>query len=441
MRKNLKGDNMTQKELFYKLVEILKEYNIDYAITGRTEGYPDAIGSDVDIVVPRAQIDRFNTAVWRFDEIKGTEVIQMFQHECVAFYYIVYNISADGVFCIQPDVCTDYYRKGRLLLKSDYLLEGRHESVQGGFHVLASEKEFIYYLLKKIDKRSISEGQFRHIFACYKQAPSKAIDEASKFWDSRGVGIVKQAFEKEDLSLLVNNLEELQNGIHSSHKRGFTDGVRNACLKLRRIMNPTGLVIGVLGPDGSGKTTVMNQVKVDLVHAFRRINQYHLFPVPEKESSPNTDPHGKKKRGFIASFLKLCYFIALYNWGWAKLIMPAKIRSTFVIFDRYYDDILIDPARYRNGTPKWVVKFVRLFIPQPQLWIVLDAPTDVIQKRKAEVSYEETERQRQAYVSYAARKKNCLLVDTNREVSDISKDICQFICDSLHQRAIKRYKK
>lgn len=241
--------------------------------------------------------------------------------------------------------------------------------------------------------------------------------------------------------MLVDNLNEFQTGIHSSHGRSFTDKIRNSLLKIKRILHPTGFIIGVLGPDGSGKTTVMNQVKKDMVHAFRRINQYHLFPKDIKESSPNTNPHGKKKRGFIASLLKLCYFIALYNWGWMKKVAPAKIRSTFVIFDRYYDDILIDPTRYRNGTPQWVVKLVRFFIPQPQLWIVLDAPTDVIQARKAEVSYEETERQRRAYIKYAEEKEHCLLVDTNRDVKEISKDICEFICETLHERAVKRYKK
>lgn len=432
---------MTQKELFFKLIGILQKHHIDYAITGRTEGYPDSIGSDVDIVVPISQINRFHFAVWDFDKLRDTRVVQMFQHECVAFYYMVYSISDDGVVCIQPDVCTDYYRKGRLLLKSEYLLQGVHEAEQGGFNVLSSEKEFIYYLLKKIDKRNINEDQFNHILNHYRKNPVEAIKETLKFWNEDAVEIIQQIFDNGDMSMLVKNLDDLQKGIHSSHRRSFADGVRNAFLKIKRILNPTGFVIGVLGPDGSGKTTVMNQVKADMVHAFRRINQYHLFPVPEKECSPNTDPHGKKKRGFITSFLKLCYFIILYNWGWLRRVIPAKIRSTFVIFDRYYDDILIDPVRYRNGTPLWVVKLVRCFIPQPQLWIVLDAPTDVIQARKAEVSYEETERQRRAYIAYAKNKKNCLLVNTNRDVKEISKDICRFICETLHERAVKRYKK
>ena len=41
---------MTQKDLFFKLIGILQKHNISYAITGRTEGYPNNIGSDVDNV-------------------------------------------------------------------------------------------------------------------------------------------------------------------------------------------------------------------------------------------------------------------------------------------------------------------------------------------------------------------------------------------------------
>lgn len=282
------------ERFIFKLIGILQKHNISYAITGRTEGYPDNIGSDVDIVVPISQIDRFHSAVWDFDKMEGTQVVQMFQHECVAFYYIVYCISSDGVVCIQPDVCTDYYRKGRLFLKSEYLLQGMHESEQGGFNVLASEKEFIYYLLKKIDKRSISDEQFNHILHNYQKNPNAAIVEASKFWNQESVDIVRQAFDRGDINMLVDHLNVLQIGIHSSHGRSFTDTIRNSLLKLKRILHPTGFVIGVLGPDGSGKTTVMNQVKKDMVHAFRRINQYHLFPKDIKDSSPNTNPHGKR---------------------------------------------------------------------------------------------------------------------------------------------------
>ena len=134
-------------------------------------------------------------------------------------------------------------------------------------------------------------------------------------------------------------------------------------------------------------------------------------------------------------------FVWLYNGGYLRIVLPQKMRSTLVFFDRYYQDVLIDPDRYRNGTPVWVAKMIGRLIPSPDLWIVLDAPTEVIQQRKQEVSREETECQRKKYLAFAQNTKNCLLVDTNRDVKVISTDVCTFICNRLHERAEKRYKK
>lgn len=436
---------MTKLELFYRMCNILKEHQIKYAIVGNTDNYPDAIGSDVDIVISRNQIEDFHRAIWEIEDDE-TKVVQMFQHEIVAFYYIVFHFGEQGIQFIQPDTCTDYYRHGKLFLKADYLLEGVREATQGGFMVLAPEKEFIYYLLKKIDKRKISDAQFAHLEKTYLLDKEKCIKECATFWKEKNLKFIKDALEKNDVEILENHLDELQQSIHSTTGSSLPDCICNAFLKVKRVLQPTGLVIGVLGPDGSGKSTMLEQVNEDIYPAFRRISQYHLFPKSKKLTEGNgggvvTDPHNLKERGLFLSLLKLMYFIWIYNWGYIKTVFPQKVRSTFVVFDRYYQDILIDPLRYRNGTPKWVTKMVGGLIPSPKLWVVLDAPTDVIQKRKQEVSREETERQRQKYIAFANETKNCILVDTNRDVKDISKDVCVFICNYLHKRAVKRYRK
>lgn len=435
---------MTKQELFYKMCSILDAHQIKYAIVGNTDGYPDAIGSDVDIVISRRQIEEFHHAIWEIED-EDTQMVQMFQHEIVAFYYITFHFGEQGIEFIQPDTCTDYYRHGELFLKADYLLDGVRESPQGGFMVLAPEKEFIYYLLKKIDKRKISDKQFEHLEKIYLNGKDCCLKECVRFWDKKCVGFIKEALDTNDVSILFDHLPELQKEIHSATRRSFGDTINNIFLKVKRILHPTGLVIGVLGPDGSGKTTMLEKVKEDIYPAFRRISQYHLFPLKKSHSNGGgvivTDPHHMKQRGIVLSLLKLLYFIWVYNWGYIKTVYPQKVRSTFVVFDRYYQDILIDPLRYRNGAPLWLTKLIGKLIPLPDLWIVLDAPTDVIQQRKQEVSREETERQRQSYRAFANNTKNCLLVDTNRDVKDISKDVCVFICNYLHKRAVRRYRK
>lgn len=432
---------MNRIELFNKLIVLIQKYSIPYAIVGRTEEYPTNIGSDIDIVIPRNRISDFHRMIWEIED-ENTKVVQMFQHEIVAFYYVVFHFDGNERIYIQPDVCTDYYRKGRLLLTADYLLQGYREATQGGFNVLSSEKEFIYYLLKKIDKRKLSKEQFGHIRYSYLENRDAAKTEASAFWMDDDSSIIFQSLDKNDYELMLSNLERLQEGIHSSHRKRMSDIVKDIYLKFSRIIKPTGFVIAVMGPDGSGKTTVMNQFKKDIEPAFRRIQQFHLFPIPQTgKEQVNENPHGKKKRGFILSFMKLIYFILIYTLGYLKLVAPKKIRSTLTIFDRYYDDILVDPIRYRNGTLPFVVKIFRLFIPKPELWFFLDCPTDVIQARKSEVSPEETERQRKTYLRLAETKKNSIILNTNRDVKEISIEACRCICDILNKRAIKRYKR
>ena len=432
---------MKKQFLLSGVLNILKHFEIPYAIVGRTEDYPENIGSDVDIMIHKEDLGKFHKAIWDIEKT-GAKVVQMFQHEIVAFYYIVFAFNGTERICIQPDVCTDYYRKGRKLLSANEMLSSIREAPQGGFFVLSPEKEFIYYLLKKIDKQKISEEQFEHIRNSFLFSPEKSLDEARLIWCEENLSIIKDSFENNKYEYLNSCLKQLQNGIHSSKKMGFVDRLKNIILKVKRVLHPTGYVIAVMGPDGCGKTTVINQLKKDIEPAFRRIQQFHLFPVPQKgESKAENNPQGKTKRNFVLSVLKLMYFVRIYVGGHFKYVLPAKIRSTFTIFDRYYDDILVDPLRYRNGTPDWVVKFFGLFIPEPELWIILDCPTEVIQARKSEVPPEETERQRQAYLALAKTKKNCIVLNTNRNVAEISVEACKFICESLNKRAIKRYKK
>lgn len=431
---------MDRISLFNKLIGLIDQHNIPYALVGRTEGYPENIGSDVDIVIPRDCIADFHKMIWNIED-KDTKIIQMFQHEIVAFFYIVFHFDGNTRLFIQPDVCTDYYRKGRLLLTADYLLYGKRNAEQGGFYVLAPEKEFLYYLLKKVDKRSLSAEQFEHIRHSFMQNQKAAMSEATHFWSDDDLKIIKTSMENNDYKMLGHNLAKLQDGIHSSHRKQYLDIIKNVHLKINRILKPTGFTIAIMGPDGSGKTTVMNQFKKDIEPAFRRIQQFHLYPVPQTGGEiVNTDPHGKTKRAFILSVLKLCYILFIYRIGHTRLVMPKKIRSTLTIFDRYYDDILVDPVRYRNGTPDWIVKMIGWFIPKPELWFFLDCPTEVIQARKSEVTPEETERQRHAYLKLASTKKNSLVLNTNRKVEDISIDACRFICELLNKRAKKRYK-
>lgn len=198
-----------------------------------------------------------------------------------------------------------------------------------------------------------------------------------------------------------------------------------------------------LGPDGCGKTSVIGVVVPALASDFRSTEIIHLRPALGmrniKLSQSVTDPHGKPPRSFFASTAKILYFLFDYVLGYVLIVRPKLVRSTFIVFDRYYHDLLVDPLRYRYGGPMWFAQWVAKLIPKPDLFILLDAPPEVLQSRKQEVPFEETVRQRQAYLELVRGMKNRLVIDASRPLDEVVTEICEKILDFMSQKTAKRF--
>ena len=85
-----------------------------------------------------------------------------------------------------------------------------------------------------------------------------------------------------------------------------------------------------------------------------------------------------------------------------------------LLFDRYYDDILVDPVRYRHSGSMRIARWLRALVPRPNLWLLFDAPADVLQSRKQEVSPAESERQRIAYRDILQQQKHVAVIDASQ---------------------------
>jgi thymidylate kinase len=136
--------------------------------------------------------------------------------------------------------------------------------------------------------------------------------------------------------------------------------------------------------------------------------------------------------------MQLILWLLRYTIGWARDIWPANIKSTAILFDRYYHDVLVDPRRYRYGGPTWWARALGWLVPKPDLWILLDAPADVLQARKTEVPAQESERQRRAYVALVESFDNGIVIDSSNPLDDVRREATRGILEFMAHRTEDR---
>jgi thymidylate kinase len=184
----------------------------------------------------------------------------------------------------------------------------------------------------------------------------------------------------------------------------------------------------ILGPDGAGKSSVIDGLMDTLECGGRTVKMRHLKPrfVAQLRNQSDiivVDPHGKPPRGALLSLVKIVVWL-IEEW-YADLFYEK--RETVLIFDRYYHDLLVDPRRYRFGAPIWTAALVGKFMPQPKLWILLDAPAEVLQARKQEVTAEETARQCNAYRAFVREQRHYVIVDASQPLDEVIADAAHAI--------------
>ena len=194
------------------------------------------------------------------------------------------------------------------------------------------------------------------------------------------------------------------------------------------------LKIVILGPDGAGKSSVIQGLMKKFDQVGRAVKMRHLKPrivmkLQNTYITINPDPHSKPPRSALTSLAKISVWL-MEEW-YANLFQEKK--ETMLICDRYYHDLLVDPIRYRYGGPMWAAKLVGKLMPRPGLWVLLDAPTEVLQARKQEVSLEETERQRQAYLAFVRNQRNHVTIDASQSLDKVIADVEHAITGAMSE--------
>lgn len=432
---------MTKTDCLKNLFQYFYNENIGYCVVGDSSELPKVIPSDIDIVIDSNSFVSILILMKNFAKQHDLWITQCLKHECVAYYFTISWKSKSGeMLSINPDICSSYYRNGRKYLDADELINSCIEAVgyKGelkGFNIPAPCAEFSYYFAKKIDKGELTSKHVTHLKDQWRSDPAGSSMKIHRLFPCDISDEIVELISTGNWSSIVQRIEKYRNSLHSHNTIKINDRLRDVKRKIGRIFNPTGLCVVFLGPDGSGKSSVIDEVLPVIEPLYRKKKYIHLRPKlgynDSRSSGQVTNPHAQEPRSIAVSLLKIIYFFFDYTFGYFLKIRPMLVRSTCVVFDRYYYDLLVDPRRYRYGAPMSFASLVGKLIPKPDLIILLDAPADVLQKRKQEVPYQESSRQRDEYLKLVQIMDNGVVIDASQPLDKVASDVVETIIEKM----------
>lgn len=435
-RPSVKGEQVIddpREALLLRVFDALDRAAVPYwVIDGYGEGSFDPC--DVDIVVPADVLPR------RLAEILHREA-DTIGADIVRWHKDIHVVLASRQPQGRPDVLnlhvrSDYRRVGRFFYSGEELLADR----RGGDSKTSAGApqtpvQFGCYLIERIAKGCLDDVRGRQLVEHYQRDPGACGQQVHRFWSTRSAELIVDALSAGEWEPVQRALPRLRAELRraAALRRPFWTAVyfmKKVWMKLRNPWRPgSGLHVVLLGPDGAGKSTVLDAIRLNLRRAFSEIRGRSFAPALSGKPKVRGlgQPHKLPPRSLMAGYAKGVYWFFYYTFGYFYTVFPAKSRAALILNHRYMVDALVDCKRYRYRGPRWILRFIWWAAPKPDLVILLDAPAEVIQARKQEVPFEETARARDAYRALVGSMPNGRIIDASPPADEVIAEVARVI--------------
>jgi thymidylate kinase len=439
------GQSSGPGRILLGVFETLDRAGIPYCVLHGYESYPQRIKSDVDCMISAEVRPGQLIALLHENSTRiGAEVVRS-----RGYYLLLAGKNVDGSPCfLDLDLSIDYELDDRPFYAGSEVLGSRRRHQQ--FWIPAVNLEFGCYLVRKIAKGCLDNGQAGRLSSLYRQDAAGCRQQVARFWGARSTALILSAASSGNWEPVRRRLGKLRAELRTratlrSPWRMVGNRLRHLAGRMSRVWRPDGgLSVVFLGPDGAGKSSVVQAMGQSLAAAFPRTTCYSFPPALlhflHRPQATDNRPHESPLRSWPASVVRAVLYWLVYNTlGYYVTVRLALARSTLVMHDRHLVDALVDPRRHRYGGPLWLLRLIWRLIPKPDLVILLDAPPGVLQARKQEVPFEETARQREAYLSLMETMKNGHVVDAARPLELVVGDVNDIILRHLTMRIARRF--
>jgi thymidylate kinase len=180
-----------------------------------------------------------------------------------------------------------------------------------------------------------------------------------------------------------------------------------------------GRVIVIAGPDGVGKST-LSEVLVNRLRQDHRVARFHQRAsiLPTRTKGPVTEPHRLGSYGAVLSLFKALYLFADSWLGWWVKVRPLVGAGGWVVIERGWWDIVVDPKRYRIQLPGGFLRHLAELLPQADLLVILEVGLEALAHRKMELPRDEFARQVRSWRAISARSK-LVYLDGTRPIGEL----------------------
>jgi len=441
-----RGPDRGPGQILLGVFETLERAGIPYCVLHGYESYPRLINSDVDCLISaEVSPDQVAALLHANRDLVGAEVIRS-----RGYYFLLAGKDTGGSTCfLELDLGVNYELCGRQFYSGREVLGSRRRHQQ--FWVSAAHIEFGCYLIKKIAKGRLNDEHGGRLSALFRQDPAGCRQQVARFWSARGGAVILAAADSGDWQPVRRCLGKLWREV--SRRATFRHPVRVLDNWLRRIASrvrhgirpDSGLDVVFLGPDGAGKSSVVKAVVRQLGGGFGRTACYSFPPsllerFHRRPEGPDPLPHAAPIRSRPASVVRaLGYWFIYHTLGYLVTVHLALARAALVVHDRHLIDALVDPRRYRYGGPLWLLRLILRFVPRADLVILLDAPAEVLQRRKQEVPFAETARQLEAYRTLVRTMSHAHVVDASLPLDRVVGEVNDIILRHLASRMARRH--
>lgn len=428
-----------------------------YGVLRNFENLPVSLnGTDVDILVHPDDLPAALHVIAETARSIGAHYAKAYHDDMITQIVLVKRSHPTTIMPLKIDLLHNRQIQGIQFLDAETMLSDlrTHNGVSVVSEMVMLLDKWLFHLLLGVPLPAKYDADFAAI--ARGKTGSISGNLARFLPQSRATELVTALTEEKGSTIVLEPLERWRALARAWVAQGLAAlprSVRFLGFRLRDLLYPQGIFLSVSGPDGSGKTTVIDMVLTQLraIYGDSAVYYAHFRPtmlpriaeVAKKTRAVETvdedydRPHRAKPSGLIGSAARLGYYWLDYMGGYFRSVHPVLRRREVMLFDRYYFDMIADSFRSRIALPLPLLLTIGRILPLPRYAFFINVEPEEIHRRKQELTVEQIVALNERYNNLVQRGW-LIRINNNGAPEEASAAIVDRIIADRHAQAARR---